>query len=96
MIVAVGKGIGRAHAASQKSAQVRLPLTWAILAHGRQVVTSMVDGWNVMWLGLGLSYFLPCRVSVWAYANARSALRVLSDAKLSYLVSRGSTGRDRE
>ena len=55
MIVAVGKGIGRAHAASQKSAQVRLPLTWAILAHGRQVVTSMVDD------GMSCGWVLGCR-----------------------------------
>ena len=58
MIVAVGKGINRARGSSQKNAKVRLPLTWAILAQGRQVVTSMVDGGKVMWLGLALSYFL--------------------------------------
>ena len=58
MIVAVGKGIGHAHGSTQKKAQVRLPLTWALLAQGRQVVTSMVDGGKVMWLGLALSYFL--------------------------------------
>ena len=55
MIVAVGKGIDRAHGMSQKKAQVRLPLTWALLSQGKQVVASMVDGGHVMWLGLALS-----------------------------------------
>ena len=55
MTVAVGKGIDRAHGMSQKKAQVRLPLTWALLSQGKQVVASMVDGGHVMWLGLALS-----------------------------------------
>ena len=57
MIVAVGKGIDRAHGMPQKKAQVRLPLTWALLSKEKQVVSSMVDGGHVMWLGLALSYF---------------------------------------
>ena len=44
MIVAVGKGIDRAHGMSQKKAQVRLPLTWPLLSHGRRVVVGMADG----------------------------------------------------
>ena len=48
MTVAVGKGIDRAHGMSQKKAQVRLPLTWALLSQGKQVVASMVDGGHVM------------------------------------------------
>ena len=68
MIVAVGKGIGRARGA----AQGRLPLTWAILAHGRKIASSMADGGKVVWLGLALSYLLLCRASqLWAYANEK-------------------------
>ena len=52
--------------------QVRLPLTWAMLSQGRRVVASMVDGEDVMWLGLAMSYFLLCRASeLWAYANGQ-------------------------
>ena len=61
--VAVGKGIDRAHGMSQKKALVRLPLTWAFLSHGKQEVSSMVDGGHVMWLGLALSNFLLSRLS---------------------------------
>jgi len=72
MIVAVGKGIDRAHGMSKKKKQVRLPLTWAMLAEGRQTVVSMADGGYVMWLGLAVSYFLLCRASeLWAYANGQ-------------------------
>ena len=63
MIVAAGKGIDRAHGLTQKKARVRLPATWALLAQGKQVVSSMVDGGKVMWLGLALSYFLLCLAS---------------------------------
>ena len=52
--------------------QVRLPLTWALLAQGRQVVLSMGGGGYVMLLGLAVSYFLLCRASeLWAYANGQ-------------------------
>ena len=61
MIVAGRKGIDRAHASTQKRAEVRLPLTWALLAQGRQEVTSMVEEGKVLWLGLALSYFSFCR-----------------------------------
>ena len=72
MIVAVGKGINRAHGTAKKKKQVRLPLTWALLAQGRQVVLSMEEGGYVMWLGLAVSYFLLCRASeLWAYANGQ-------------------------
>ena len=70
MIAAAGKGIGRFWGMSGKNAQVRLPLTWSILAHGYLTVTSSQEGGYVMWLGLALSYFLLCRVSeLFAYAN---------------------------
>ena len=70
MIAAAGKGIGRFRGMSGKNAQVRLPLTWSILAHGYLAVTSSQEGGDVMWLGLALSYFLLCRASeLFAYAN---------------------------
>ena len=74
MIVAVGKGIDRAHGMSTNKKQVGLPLTWAMLAQGRQAVVSMEDGGYVMWLlGLVVSSFLLCRVSeLWAYANGQA------------------------
>ena len=76
MIVAVGKVIDRAHGSTQKKAQVRLALTWALLAQARQVVASMADGGKVMWLGLALSYFLSRRASeLWAYANEHPSFR---------------------
>ena len=54
----------------RKSAQVRLPLTWSILAHEYLTVTSSQEGGDVMWSGLALSYFLLCRASeLFAYAN---------------------------
>ena len=58
IIVAVGKGIDRAQGMAGKKRQVRLPLTWALLAQGRQVVLSMEEGGYVTRLGLAVSYFL--------------------------------------
>ena len=58
MLVAVGKGVDRAHGMSTKRKQVRLPLTWAMLAEGRLAVVNMEDGGSVMWLGLAASYFV--------------------------------------
>ena len=70
--MAVGRGIDRAHGISKKKAQVRLPLTWAMLSQGRRVVASMVDGEDVKWLGLAMSYFLLRGASeLWAYANGQ-------------------------
>ena len=57
---------------SNKKAQVRLPLTWAILSQGRRVVASMEVGGYVMWLGLAVSFLLLCRASeLPAYANGQ-------------------------
>ena len=68
--VLINKGIDRFQGMSGKNAQVRLPLTWSILAHGYLAVTSSQEGGDVMWLGLALSYFLLCRASeLFAYAN---------------------------
>ena len=72
IIVAVGKGIDRAQGMAGKKRQVRLPLTWALLAQGRQVVLSIEEGGYVMWLGLEVQYFLLCRPSeLWAYASGQ-------------------------
>ena len=56
MIAAAGNGIERFRGMSGKNAQVRLPLTWSILAHGYLTVTSSQEGGDVMWLVLALSY----------------------------------------
>ena len=57
---------------SNKKAQVRLPLTWAILSQGRRVVASMEVGGYVMWLGLAVSFLFLCRASeLPAYANGQ-------------------------
>ena len=70
MIAAAGKGIDEFRGMSGKNAQVRLPLTWSILARGYLTVTSSQKGGGVMWLGLALSYFSLCRASeLIAYAN---------------------------
>ena len=70
MIAAAGKGIDRFRGMSGKNAQVRLPLTWSILAHGYLTVTSSQEGGDVMMLGLALSYLLLCRASeLFEYAN---------------------------
>ena len=61
---------GTRHGKQKK--QVRLSLTWALLAQGRQIVLSMEGGGYVMWLGLAVSYFLLYRASeLWAYANGQ-------------------------
>ena len=57
MTVAVGKWFDRAHGTAKKKIQLRLPPTWAVLAHGRKVVASMEDGGYAIWLGLAVSYY---------------------------------------
>ena len=47
----------RAHGTAKKKKQVRLPLTWVLLAQGRQVIPSMEEGGYGMWFGLAVSYF---------------------------------------
>lgn len=71
MIAAAGRGIDRIRGASKQRVQVRLPLTWSILASGYLTVTNQfTEGGNVTWLGLALSYFLLCRASeLFAYSN---------------------------
>ena len=99
IIVAVGKGIDRAQGMAGKKRQVRLPLTWATLARGRQVVTSMEDGGHAMWLGLAVavSYVLWCRASeMWAYPKGQVHPEFLPDAELPCFLSRRSAGELRE
>ena len=70
LLVAAGKGVDRCRGGAGKKAQVRLPLTWTILAPGYQVVSEFKEGGQVMWLGLALTYFLLCRASeLFAYEN---------------------------
>lgn len=70
MIVAVGKGIDRAHGKSDVRPKVRKPLTWEMLIAGREAVEQMGETGSLMWKGLALSYLLLCRASeIWAYGN---------------------------
>lgn len=70
MVIAVEKGIDRAHGKSDIKPRVRQPLTWAMLTDGKSALTDGGIGWQVVWLGLALSYFLLCRASeIWAYNN---------------------------
>ena len=88
MILAVGRGIDQAHGMSNKKAQVRLPLTWAMLSQGRRVVASMVDGGDVMWLGLAMTYFLFVQsVRVVGIHQRSGPPRILPDEELSHFFS---------
>lgn len=70
MVVAVGKGIDRAHGKSEVKPMVRKPLSWEMLEQGRGLVAAMGTEGTVTWPGLALSYFLLCRASeLWAYRN---------------------------
>ena len=70
IIAAAGKWIDRSRGMSGKNAQVRVPLTWSILAHEYLTATSSHEGGDVMWLGPALPYFLLCRAPErFAYAN---------------------------
>ena len=70
MVVAVGKGIDRAHGKSDIKPRVRKPLTWGMIGAGRAVVEALGEEGKVAWLGVALSYFLLCRASeLWAYGN---------------------------
>ena len=69
MVVAVGKGIDRAHGKSEIKPRVRKPLSWDLLLKGKSVLQETGEG-GVVWMGLALSYFLLCRASeMFAYAN---------------------------
>ena len=67
MVVAVGKGIDRAHGKSEVRPKVRKPLTWDLLTKGMESVTDAgTEGW-VVWSGLALSFRLASEI--WAYGN---------------------------
>ena len=70
MIVAVGKGIYRAHVRSDVRSKVRKPLTWHMLAQGSGSFANRGLEWPVVWMGLALSHHLLYRASeIWAYGN---------------------------
>ena len=70
MIVAVGKGIDRAHGKTDVRPKVRKPLTWQMLVAGRRAVEESGGPGSLAWMGLALSYLLLCRASeIWAYGN---------------------------
>ena len=74
MIAAAVKVIDKFRGMPTKNAQVRLPLTWSILAHGYLTVKNSQEGGDVMWLGLASSCFLspPSPIVeplLFAYAN---------------------------
>ena len=71
----------------RKNAQVRLPLTWSILAHEYLTVTSSQEWGEVMWLGLALLYFLLCRASTVRVREWARASRFLFDARLPDFLS---------
>ena len=70
MVVAVGKGIDRAHGKSEIRPKVRKPLPWDLLTTGMKSACEVgTEGW-VVWTGLALSFHLLCRASeIWAYGN---------------------------
>ena len=70
MVVAVGKGIDRAHGRSDVRPKVRKSLTWDMLVQGCFFSARRGQGWSVVWMGLALSYHLLCMASdIWAYGN---------------------------
>ena len=69
-VVAVGKGIYRAHGRSDVRPNVRKPLTWDMLVQGWGSFAKRGHEWSVVWMGLALSYRLLCSASdIWAYGN---------------------------
>lgn len=63
MIVAVGKGIDKAHG-SRMSRPEKKTLTWAIFFAGNELeVMEKGVGGLVTWLGLALPFLLLCRAS---------------------------------
>ena len=70
MVVAVGKGVDRAHCRSDVKPKVRKPLTWDMLVQGWGFFANRGREWSAVWMGLALSYHLLCRASeIWAYGN---------------------------
>ena len=71
MVVAVGKGIGRAHGKSDVRPKVRKPLTtWDMLVQGWGIFANPGHEWSVVWMGPALYYYRLCRaLEIWAYGN---------------------------
>ena len=63
MVVAVGKGIARAHGRSDVRPKARKPLTWDMLVQSWGILANRGHEWPVSWMGLALSYHLLCRAS---------------------------------
>ena len=92
IIAAAGKEIDRFRGMSGKNAQVRLPLTWSILAHGYHTVTSFQEGRrNVVRSGVVVLPAVPSvrtiRVREWARAPG-----LLFNARLLDFLSWRSPG----
>ena len=72
MVVAVCKGIDRAHGWSDVKPRTRRPLTWNVLLSGKASVWGMRVEGPVIWMGLAVSFLLLCRASeLFAYNNGR-------------------------
>ena len=81
----------------KNKAQVRLPMTWAMLSHGRHVVASIVDGGDVTRLRLAMSDFPFVQiVRVVGKRKWSGSRRILPDEELCHFLSRRSTGPIRE
>ena len=63
MVVAVERGIDRAHRRSDVRPKVRKPLTWDMLVQGWVFFANRGHEWSAVWMGLALSYHLLCRAS---------------------------------
>ena len=70
MVVAVGRGIYRAHGRSNVRPKVRKPLPWDMLVQGWDFFANRGHEWSAVYMRLALSYHLLCRASeIWAYGN---------------------------
>ena len=70
LVLAVGKGIDRAHGKSDVRHRVRMPLIWNMLTEGMDRVIEVGPEESVIWRGLALSFHLLRRVSeIWAYGH---------------------------
>ena len=70
MVVAVGRGIYRAHGRSDVRPEGRKPLTWDMLVQGWVFFANRGHVWSAVWMGLALFYHLLCRTSeIWAHGN---------------------------
>ena len=63
MVLAVGKGIDRAHGKSDVRPRVRMPLTWNMLTEGMDRAIEVGPEGSEIWRGFALSFHLLCRAS---------------------------------